>query len=345
MKKLLVLLLVLMVAASGFAQITGYKSTKSGGYSVALLDANNNNAWRITFEGNISKKVAEYKASGLVSKYVAFSANNEASVQAQQMEQLVNEGIDLILVNPVSATSLNPIIDRAMQRGVRVIAVDSTVAHPKVLTVTNDQFNYAKLHIEWLLKQINYKGNIIHFNAIKGVPANDERESIYKEYLAKYPEVKVLATEYHGWNASKAKQLMAGLLAAYPNIDAVLTQESTPGIVAAFVEAGRPFPKAISGDESIEGLRTWKKYNYNSLMVENPPAVGVHGLMIGVRLLQGKQLDPAKLKNGNIFMVKQNLIIDQSMRDSWVEKTKGLKDNDYIDSVMTEAQIDSYFLK
>jgi hypothetical protein len=59
--------------------------------------------------------------------------------------------------------------------------------------------------------------------------------------------------------------------------------------------------------------------------------------------MQGKQLDPARLVKGNIIMVKQNLIIDKSMRDEWVEKTKNLKDNDYIDSIMSEQQIDAFF--
>ncbi len=344
MKRITAVILFFAMAVMVFAAGSVETAEEGGGYRVALLNANNNNAWRIQFENNIQAKIDEYKEQGLVSEYSAFSANNEASVQSQQMEQLVNQGVDLILVNPVSSTSLNPIIDRAVQRGILVIAVDSTIDHPDVITVTNDQYNYAKLHVEWLLEQIDYSGKIIHFNAIAGVPANDERESIYEAYLARYPEVEVLATEYHGWNTSKAKQLMAGLLAAHPQIDAVLTQEATPGIVAAFVEAGRDFPQAISGDESIDGLRTWAEHDYNSIMVENPPAVGVHGLMIGVRLLGGQELDPAKLEDGNVIRLAQNLIITRDTRDEWVEKTAHLADNDYIDSVMTEEQVDEFFV-
>lgn len=344
MKRIAVLLLALIVSFSAFAGGTQEKKAKTGGFSIALLDASNDNTWRIQMEGQMQKVVDAYKAKGIIGKYVAYSANNDANTQAQQLGQLVNEGVDAVIINPVSATALNPTIDKAVQRGILVIAVDSTINHPNVITVTNDQSNYAKIHVEWFVKQLGGKGKILWFNAIPGVPANDERVEVYKKVLAQNPGIQVLATEVHNWSVAEAKQKTSQLLAAYPEIDGVLTQECTAGIIQAFVEAGRPLPKAINGGESIEDLRIWDKYKYNSLMVENPPAVGAHGLMIAVRLLQGKKLDPAKME-GNIVKVKQNLVITNEMRSEWIEKTKNMTDNDYIDSLMTDEQIDTYFLK
>lgn len=343
MKRILVLLALVLAAASLFASGQEEGTAKSGGFSIALLDANNNNSWRIQMEKNMQKLIDGYKADGLVSKYVAFSANDEATVQSQQMDQLVNQGVDAILVNPVSATSLNPIIDKAIAKGILVVSIDSTIDHPQVINVTNDQYEYARIHVNWLVEQLGGTGDILQFNAIAGVPANDQRESVYKEVLAQHPGIHVLKTVYQGWNTSKAKQLMTSLLPAYPNFDAILTQETTPGIIAALVEAGHPLPKAINGDESIEGLRTWAKYKYNSIMVENPPGVGPNGLQIAVNLLQGKKLKPSVLVGGNTIMIKPTLVITNETRDEWVEKTKDLSDNDYIDHVMTPEEILGFF--
>jgi ribose transport system substrate-binding protein len=143
---------------------------------------------------------------------------------------------------------------------------------------------------------------------------------------------------------AEAKQKTSQLLAAYPQVDAVLTQECSAGILQAFAEAGRPMPKAVNGGEAIEDLRAWDKFKATSLMVENPPAVGAHGLMIGVRLIQGKKLDPSRL-SGNVLKMKQNLIITNAMRAEWIAKTASMKDTEYIDSLMTDAQIDKLFTK
>ena len=329
----------------GFRRRTTEQKAKTGGFTIALLDASNQNTWRIQMENQIQKIVDGYKAKGIVAKYTAYSANNDVNVQTQQLAQLVNEGVNAVIINAVSPTALNPTIDKAVQRGVVVIAVDSIINHPNVVSVINDQTNYAKLHAEWFVNELGGKGNIVVFNAIPGAPANDERVVEYKRILSRYPEIKVLATENHNWNAAEAKQKMSQLLAAYPKIDGVLTQECSAGIIQAFVEAGRPFPKAVTGGEAIEDLRIWDKLKFSSQMVENPPAVGAHGLMVAVRLLQGKKLDPAMLFQPNVIKFKQNLIVTNETRARLVEETKDLKDTDSIDSLMTEEQIDEYFLK
>jgi ribose transport system substrate-binding protein len=334
---------IVLLASSVSVFAEGVKETpKNEGFSIVLLDASNDNTWRIQMEDQMQKVVQRYKADGLISKYTAFSANNDANLQAQQFSQVVNQGVDCVIVNPVSATSLNPVIDKAVARGIKVFAVDSTISHPDVITVTNDQSNYARLHVEWLVKELDGKGNIIWFNAIPGVPANDERVAVYEEVLAKYPGIKVLAEETHSWSVAEAKQKTSQLLAAYPDIDGVLTQECSAGIIQAFAEAGRAFPKAVNGGESIEDLRIWGKYKFNSLMVENPPAVGAHGLMIAVRMLQGKELKEGIMQD-NVIKVKQNLVITNDMLDDWVAKTSSMKDTEYIDSLMTDAQIDEMF--
>ncbi len=341
----LMIITMLLVFVGGTAFAAGAKEkTASKGFDVVLLDASNDNTWRIQMEDQMQKVADRYKENGWINSYTVYSANNDANLQSQQLSQIANKGeTDIVIINPVSATSLNPVIDKATSRGIRVFAVDSTIDHPEVITFTNDQKNYAKLHVEWLVDELDGKGNIFWFDAIPGVPANDDRVAVYEEVLAKYPKIKVLARDTHSWSVAEAKQKTSQLLAAYSeDIDGVLTQECSAGIIQAFVEAGRELPDAINSGESIEDMRIWGKYRFTSLMVENPPAVGAHGLMIAVRLLQGKMLKDDVIEN-NIVKVKQNLVIDNSMLDTWLEKTKNMKDTESIDSLMTDAQVDLLF--
>ncbi len=58
-----------------------------------------------------------------------------ASVQNQQIEQLVNEGAQAIIVNPETATSLGPAITYANAHNVQLVSVDTIVGAGKVYMV------------------------------------------------------------------------------------------------------------------------------------------------------------------------------------------------------------------
>ena len=58
-----------------------------------------------------------------------------ASLQNQQIEQLVNEGAQAIVVNPETATSLGPAISYATAHHVQLVSVDTIVGVGKVYMV------------------------------------------------------------------------------------------------------------------------------------------------------------------------------------------------------------------
>jgi ABC-type sugar transport system substrate-binding protein len=62
-------------------------------------------------------------------------AGNNASLQNQQIQELVNEGAKAIVVNPETATSLGPAISYAAAHHVKLISVDTIVGVGKVYMV------------------------------------------------------------------------------------------------------------------------------------------------------------------------------------------------------------------
>ncbi|WP_338825065.1 hypothetical protein MHOCP_06280 [Moorella humiferrea] len=334
------------------------QTTKKSGFNIALLDGTNANAWRIQMEQNMQEVADRLKSQGIISNYSVYVANNDATTQAQQMDQLINSGVDAILINPVSATALAPVIDKAVSKGILVMAIDQHINHPKVISVTNDQYEWARIQAEWLAKQLNGKGDILQFDAMAGAPANEVRHQAFADVLAKYPGIKVLKQVNMDWDEGKAKQLMTSLLSTYPKFDGILCQDGAAvGIINALQEANHPLPKAITSDEWIAYLRLWYDINQknpnnplNAIIVENPPGIGADGLMIAVNLLQGKKLkdgvltsDPMDKENKNAIMIKPTVIITNENLKEWYEKTKDKPDTYYIDSVLPQEEIDKLF--
>jgi ABC-type sugar transport system substrate-binding protein len=116
-------------ASSSSSPTTGSSSTAtasqaaSGQVTIGIdLTYNNTAFWAayINYE-------QQYAAQMHIKLLGPLLAAANASLQNQQIEQLVNEGAKAIVVNPETATSLGPAINYATAHGVQLVSVDTIV--------------------------------------------------------------------------------------------------------------------------------------------------------------------------------------------------------------------------
>jgi ribose transport system substrate-binding protein len=327
---------------------------ETNGISIALLDASNANAWRAQMEEEMNELIEQYTGEGKISGYVAYSANDDATVQSQQLNQIVSAGgTDVVIINPVSATSLNPAIDRAIAAGIIVLGVDSVIGHPEVVTLATDQYKWAAIQAEFLAQKLSGAGTIVIYNAIAGFPASDTREKAFDDVIANYPDIKVLRKVYHGWDEGEAKQLTATIIATYPELDAILNQDCSPGIMQGFLEAGVDMPKVLTSDGSITYLNMWNDYNlanpakaFEGIIVANPPGIGASAIKVAIALKNGKKFKDSLLvaqDGGKAILLEPSPVITNENRQEWVEKTKSMNDAYTFSAVMSDGEISALF--
>src|SRR5579862_1015458 len=94
------------------------------------LTYNNTDFWSayINYESQYAKQMHVKLLGPLLSAA-------SASLQNQQVEDLVNEGAKAVIVNPETATSLGPAISYAAKHGVQLVSVDTIVGVGKVYMV------------------------------------------------------------------------------------------------------------------------------------------------------------------------------------------------------------------
>ena len=86
----------------------------TGGFKVASHNAVvEGNPYRTVYEDQMAEAANAAKAAGLISEYNSFVANNDPALETQQLEQSINDGYDIILVNPIAASGLDAVIDKA----------------------------------------------------------------------------------------------------------------------------------------------------------------------------------------------------------------------------------------
>jgi len=119
MKYLYALLVVclLFVGAVGCASPADAPGTDGDVTAVKLASHNaviEGNSYRVRYEADIQDAAAAAIDNGFDVSYASFVSNWDPATESQQLENSINEGYDILLVNPVAPTGLDPIIMAAV---------------------------------------------------------------------------------------------------------------------------------------------------------------------------------------------------------------------------------------
>ena len=133
------------------------------------------------------------------------NANGDVKKQIDQIEHLIEEGVDAIVIIPTDADAVAPVISKAKEEGIKVIAYDRLVHNADVdLYISFDNEQIGRSMTRGLLEGIHRKGDIL---AIMGSPTDHNVEIIDAEFekWTKMLDGKVLEKVYaDNWNAEVA---------------------------------------------------------------------------------------------------------------------------------------------
>jgi ribose transport system substrate-binding protein len=293
----------------------------------------------------------EYMDKGIANELVIESADTDVAGQIQQLQNLMAKGVDAILVNPGDVNGLNATLLEALNKGIIVISVDQELNVPGVYNVGIDQKAWAMTSAEWLAKKLGGKGNIVEIEGFPGHPANVARMNGVAEVLAKYPDIKLLATDTGKWDEATGQGVMSNFLAAYPNMTGYWTQDGMAIGALQAVMAANPakWPQGV-GEGRCQYLKLWQealtmKPDFESIAVANHPGVSPTGLRIAYNMLMGKKVDTTKLggSNGLMFVMPLAAVITKENLADGLKMCEGKPDAYLLDSILTDAEVQAYF--
>jgi len=281
----------LLVVALGAVAVTVAvtASAKSGKgeakYVIGVSNTLVGNGWR---EEMICAVKAQAKASGVVSKVIVANRNGGPAEQSADMRNLISAGANAIIINPSSATALNPVIQQAAARGIKVVSVDQRVSAPGAWNVTNDQVAYGALGATWLFKKLGGKGNVVEMRGIAGVPADTDRHRGFMQAKKKFPGIKIVKQTFTGWSFAPGGKQMLDILNSGVKVDGVWTSGIDYTVVNAFKTAGKPYVPVVGADNNEFLHQMIKLYpKFQGAAVTNPATIGGVGASVAIKLLKG----------------------------------------------------------
>ncbi|GLW10045.1 sugar ABC transporter substrate-binding protein [Microtetraspora sp. NBRC 13810] len=321
-------------------------------YTIGLSNGFVGSEWRTQMVEGLEAAFAEYQKEGVVDELVVESADTDVNGQIQQIRNLINRDVDAIIVNPNSETALDAVFREATQQGVKVFAIDQAVTSKDVTNVVIDQAEWARTSAEWLAEKVGRGGDIVVVNGIAGHPANDMRWNAAKEVFTK-AGVNVLTVADGNWDQATGQQVMTNLLATYPDIDGVWTQDGmAEGVFRAVQAAGRLDRITISGEARVGFMRLWNEARadgFESIGVVNPPGGAVSALHMAVNVLDGRKLATATAAtataggNGNTVHIPIPFTVDETTFDQHWGKVSGESAAYSLDGSLTRAKAAEFF--
>jgi rhamnose transport system substrate-binding protein len=217
-----------------------------------------------------------------------------AEAQIQILEQLISQKVAAICIVGNDFDALQPVLKKAMGRGIKVFSLDSAVNPASRLTHVNqaDSEKIGRTLIQAAYDLIGGKGEI----AILSATSQASNQNLWIDYMkkeltgSKYANVKLVKIAYGDDLRDKSVSEAEGLLRTYPNLKAIIAP-TTVGIAAA----GKVLTdKGLKGKVFLTGLglpSEMATYIENGvcpyMFLWNPIDVGYLGAYTGTALVKG----------------------------------------------------------
>ena len=163
------------------------------------------------------------------------------------MRQLVDQGVDAIIVCCSNPTALNQTVQYAYEQA--ACPTFSAVGYLTSPYAVNSSANFVvggHMLGEWMAKEIGGKGNMLIVEGIPGTSASDSQDGGIKEALAKYPDIKVVGSIAGMWTDQVAQAEIQKWLATNPGeLDGIIIQSASELGALAGAEAVRPRHGAV----------------------------------------------------------------------------------------------------
>ncbi|WP_396128746.1 sugar ABC transporter substrate-binding protein [Exiguobacterium mexicanum] len=189
-----------------------------------------------------------------------YNADNDLSKMASYVDTATTQGVDVILIDHGRADALKEPVQRALDKGIKVVAFDNDLTNEGVTVIDQDDYSLAWRSLKALAEDLDGEGNIVTI-WVGGFTPMERRHTIYDAFLKRYPGITEVAKFGSATNntALDTQSQMEAILKKYPEgeIDAVFAMwdEFAKGASRAIKQAGRDEIAVYGIDLSDEDLQ------------------------------------------------------------------------------------------
>ena len=260
--------------------------TKEGGYKIGVSLSTLNNPFFVSIREGIEEKAKEEGAEVVIS-----DAQNDSSVQSNQIEDLITQKVDLIIINPVDSTAISSSVQKANEANIPVICVDRGSEDGEVLSlVASNNVEGGKMAGEFILEKVGENAEVIQLEGIPGASSTRERGQGFEE--ATKDKINLVASQPANFDRAEGLTVMENLLQAQPDVKAVFCQndEMALGASEAIKASGKDIV-IVGFDGNDDAVEAVKNGDLAATVAQQPKKMGKLAMENAINHLKGETIE------------------------------------------------------
>lgn len=295
MKKILLMfvLLAMMVLAACSMEAPGSDSEDttggeeaSGDYTIGFSISTLNNPFFVTLSEG-----AEAKASELGASLSVVDAQDDASKQASDVEDLIQQGVDMILINPVDSEAVASAVESANNANIPVITVDRSAEGGEVVShIASDNVAGGEMAGEYLLSLVGDNAQVAELEGVPGSSAARERGEGFNNVATE--SLDVVAKQTANFNRAEGLSVMENILQANPDVTGVFAHndEMALGALEAIEAAGKEVA-VVGFDATNDAVAAVEEGRLDGTIAQKPELIGEMAVETAVQHLDGEEVE------------------------------------------------------
>ena len=295
MKKMLLMfvLLAMMVLAACSMEAPGSDSEEttggeeaSGDYTIGFSISTLNNPFFVTLSEG-----AEAKASELGATLSVVDAQDDASKQASDVEDLIQQGVDMILINPVDSEAVASAVASANNADIPVITVDRSAESGEVVShIASDNIAGGEMAAEHLLSLVGDGAKVAELEGVPGSSAARERGEGFNNIAA--DSLDVVAKQTANFNRAEGLSVMENILQANPDVTGVFAHndEMALGALEAIEASGKDVT-VVGFDATDDAVAAVEEGRLAGTIAQKPEMIGEMAVETAIQHLDGEEVE------------------------------------------------------
>ena len=215
---------------------------------IGFSQATMNSTWRVAMvEGN--KKYAAEHCPDV--ELIVTDGQNQATKQVSDVGSLMTRGIKVLIVSPVQAQPLTPIVKQVMEANIPVVTLDREVNTKVTCQIGAQNRPIGVAAGEFIIEKLQGTGNVIEIEGTVGASATTDRHEGFRDALREAPRISVVADQFCDYLREPAMKFVQEMLQKFGpgQIQAIYAHDDAMALGAMQVveAAGRLKEIAIVG--------------------------------------------------------------------------------------------------
>jgi ribose transport system substrate-binding protein len=172
---------------------------------IGFSQATMNSTWRVAMtEGN-----KKYTAEHYPEVELAFTdGQNQAAKQISDVESLMSRGIKVLIISPVQAEPLTPIVRKVMEANIPVVTLDREVNTAVTCRIGAENRPIGVNGGKFIIEKLNGRGNVIEIEGTVGASATIGRHDGFRDALTMAPSIRVVADQFCDYLSEPAEKFV-----------------------------------------------------------------------------------------------------------------------------------------